>query len=130
MESGPRALGGRSILFDPRKPENKDIINMRVKFREPFRPFCPSIMEEYANEYLSPSSKDRYMITACNVKDEKRNEEIAQIKAQRKFDPEAFGKSLKAAAGVFTAENHPEWRTKKDVIEWLQNSRKAADRKF
>ena len=73
MESGPRALGGRSILFDPRKPENKDIINMRVKFREPFRPFCPSIMEEYANEYLSPSSKDRYMITACNVKDEKKN---------------------------------------------------------
>ena len=73
MESGPRALGGRSILFDPRKPENKDIINMRVKFREPFRPFCPSLMEEYASEYLSPSSKDRYMITACNVRDEKRN---------------------------------------------------------
>lgn len=73
MESGPRALGGRSILFDPRKPENKDIINMRVKFREPFRPFCPSLMEEYASEYLSSSSKDRYMITACNVKDEKRS---------------------------------------------------------
>jgi carbamoyltransferase len=73
MESGPRALGGRSILFDPRKPENKDIINMRVKFREPFRPFCPSIMEEYAHEYLSTNYKDRYMITACNVKDEKRN---------------------------------------------------------
>ena len=73
MESGPRALGGRSILFDPGKPENKDIINMRVKFREPFRPFCPSIMEEYAHEYLSTSYKDRYMITACNVKSEKRN---------------------------------------------------------
>ena len=73
MESGPRALGGRSILFDPGKPENKDIINMRVKFREPFRPFCPSIMEEYANEYLSTSYKDKYMITACNVKNEKRH---------------------------------------------------------
>lgn len=73
MESGPRALGGRSILFDPRKPENKDIINMRVKFREPFRPFCPSLMEEYASEYLSPPSKDRYMITSCNVRDEKRS---------------------------------------------------------
>lgn len=73
MESGPRALGGRSILFDPGKPENKDIINMRVKFREPFRPFCPSIMEEYAHEYLATSYKDRYMITACNVKTEKRN---------------------------------------------------------
>ncbi|NUQ57596.1 MAG: hypothetical protein HUT38_03895 [Candidatus Paceibacter sp.] len=73
MESGPRALGGRSILFDPGKPENKDIINMRVKFREPFRPFCPSIMEEYAHEYLSTSYKDRYMISACNVKNDKRN---------------------------------------------------------
>ncbi len=72
MESGPRALGGRSILFDPGKPENKDIINMRVKFREPFRPFCPSIMEEYAHEYLVTNYKDRYMITACKVKDEKR----------------------------------------------------------
>lgn len=73
MESGPRALGGRSILFDPGKSENKDIINMRVKFREPFRPFCPSVMEEYAHEYLSTSYKDRYMITACDVKTEKRN---------------------------------------------------------
>ena len=46
MESGPRALGARSILMSANKAENKDIINARVKFREPFRPFCPSLLWE------------------------------------------------------------------------------------
>ena len=48
MESGPRALGGRSILMDPGRAENKDVINARVKFREAFRPFCPSMTPEAA----------------------------------------------------------------------------------
>ena len=46
MESGPRALGNRSILMSANKPGNKDIINARVKFREAFRPFCPSLLWE------------------------------------------------------------------------------------
>ncbi len=51
-EFGPRALGNRSILADPRKAENKDIVNARIKFREEFRPFAPSVLEEYADEYF------------------------------------------------------------------------------
>jgi len=50
-EFGPRALGNRSILADPRPPENKDVINAMVKKREAFRPFAPSVLEEYAAEY-------------------------------------------------------------------------------
>ena len=49
-ELGARALGGRSIIADPRRPENKDVLNARVKYREPFRPFAPSVIEESAND--------------------------------------------------------------------------------
>jgi len=74
MECGPRALGSRSILFDPRKAENKDIINARVKFREPFRPFCPSMTYECVSDYLYHTRDERFMITAYRVKPEKAKE--------------------------------------------------------
>ena len=66
MEAGPRALGGRSILMSPLKAENKDTINKFVKFREGFRPFCPSVIEEAADRYFDGGGE--YMITACRVK--------------------------------------------------------------
>lgn len=64
------------------------------------------------------------------LKDEKKGEEIAQLVGKKKFDPDAFGRSLKSASGVFTSEVHPEWRTKKNVIRWVEKGRKAADRIF
>src|SRR5690606_25073293 len=51
-EYGPRALGNRSILADPRRPEMKDVLNARVKHREGFRPFAPAVLEERATEYF------------------------------------------------------------------------------
>lgn len=75
FEWGPRALGNRSILADPRKSEMKNIVNARIKFREPFRPFAPVIMEERALEYYAgiknPSSifPLRYMLMVCPTKD-------------------------------------------------------------
>lgn len=68
-ESGPRALGARSILMDPRDPGHKDIINARVKYREAFRPFCPSMTEEAANRYLTQMHRDRYMVCASSVRE-------------------------------------------------------------
>lgn len=67
MESGPRALGCRSILMSPCRAENKDIINSRVKFREAFRPFCPSMLWEKRNEYLLDARKEYFMITSFDV---------------------------------------------------------------
>jgi antitoxin (DNA-binding transcriptional repressor) of toxin-antitoxin stability system len=64
------------------------------------------------------------------LKDEKKNEEIAEIVGRKKFDLDSFKATLKKVAGTFSAENHPEWRTKKDVIKWVEQSRKAADRTF
>jgi len=49
---------------------------------------------------------------------------------KEKFNPESFGKALKAAAGVLTAKNHPEWNTMEDIIHWVEKGRIAADRKF
>lgn len=67
MESGPRALGNRSILMSPLKQENKDTINERVKYREGFRPFCPSLLWESRDDYLVDSRDEPFMITSFNV---------------------------------------------------------------
>jgi carbamoyltransferase len=72
MEWGARALGNRSILADPRRAEMKDILNARVKRRESFRPFCPSILAERASEYFERSYPDPFMLTVYPVTPEKR----------------------------------------------------------
>jgi len=71
-EWGPRALGNRSILADPRRPEMKDILNRRIKHREMFRPFAPSIAEEAVGEYFSETHPSPFMTFAYSVRPEKR----------------------------------------------------------
>ncbi|MBI4538196.1 MAG: carbamoyltransferase [Gemmatimonadetes bacterium] len=68
LEWGPRALGNRSIVADPRRPEMKDILNRRVKHREPFRPFAPSVLEEHAGEYFEQSYLSPFMLLAYRVR--------------------------------------------------------------
>lgn len=74
MEWGPRALGNRSIIADPRRDDMKDILNARIKHREPFRPFAPSILEEAVGDYFDQSYPDPFMIKVYNVLPEKRAE--------------------------------------------------------
>lgn len=62
MEMGPRALGNRSILADARNPNMKDMVNSRIKFRESFRPFAPSVMEEYADTVFAGCHKSPFMM--------------------------------------------------------------------
>ncbi|WP_214483008.1 carbamoyltransferase C-terminal domain-containing protein [Bacillus sp. SM2101] len=69
-EAGPRALGNRSILADPRYGHMKDTINKRIKHREAFRPFAPAILEEYVNDYFEFSSRSPYMLFVSNIKPE------------------------------------------------------------
>jgi carbamoyltransferase len=68
MEWGPRALGNRSILADPRRADMKDILNAKIKHRESFRPFAPSILEEYAGEYFEIDVPSPYMLMVVPVK--------------------------------------------------------------
>jgi len=72
VEWGPRALGQRSILADPRRPEMKDVLNRRIKHRETFRPFAPSILEEATGEFFEKTHPSPFMTFAYNVRPEKR----------------------------------------------------------
>ena len=72
MEWGARALGNRSILADPRRADMRDIINSKIKFREKFRPFAPSILEEAVDEYFVGAVPDPFMIQVYPIRPEKR----------------------------------------------------------
>ena len=67
MEWGPRALGNRSIIADPRRDDMKDILNARIKHREKFRPFAPSILLEATGDYFDQTYPDPFMIKVYNV---------------------------------------------------------------
>ena len=71
-EIGPRALGARSILADPRRPEMKDVVNNRVKRREPFRPFAPSVLHERGADYFDGFHPTPFMLFVLPVRPEKR----------------------------------------------------------
>jgi len=68
MEWGPRALGNRSILADPRDAKMKDVLNEKIKHRESFRPFAPSILEEYVSDYFDLDIPSPYMLLVAKVK--------------------------------------------------------------
>ncbi|MDC0141188.1 carbamoyltransferase, partial [Pelagibacteraceae bacterium] len=72
MEFGPRALGGRSIIADPRSPIMQKQLNLKVKYRESFRPFAPSILIEDVNEWFEHNGESPYMLLVANVKEDKR----------------------------------------------------------
>ena len=72
MEWGPRALGNRSILADARNPKMKDILNIKIKRRESFRPFAPSILREDINEWFEVNESVPYMSEVYLIKKEKR----------------------------------------------------------
>jgi carbamoyltransferase len=69
MEFGPRALGARSILADPRRPEMQQALNLKIKFRESFRPFAPSVLEERASKYFDLDAPSPYMLLVAPVAD-------------------------------------------------------------
>jgi carbamoyltransferase len=73
MEWGPRALGHRSILADPRRSEMKDILNERIKRREPFRPFAPAVLIERVGEFFEQSYPDPFMVKVYKIRAEKRS---------------------------------------------------------
>jgi carbamoyltransferase len=72
MEWGARALGNRSILADPRRADMRDIINTKIKFREKFRPFAPSILEESLDDYFVGAVADPFMVQVYPVRPDKR----------------------------------------------------------
>jgi len=74
MEFGPRALGARSVLGDARSPKMQRIINLKIKFRESFRPFAPSVIAEKAGDYFEIDRESPYMLLVARVRKERRKE--------------------------------------------------------
>jgi carbamoyltransferase len=72
MEVGPRALGNRSILGDPRRPDMRDVINAKIKLRESFRPFAPSILREAMAEWFEVDDDVPFMMKVYEIREEKR----------------------------------------------------------
>lgn len=95
MEFGPRALGGRSILADARSEKMQSILNLKIKFRESFRPFAPSVLEEHCSEYFDLQESSPYMLLVASVAQDKivreskhnRCKGIEQLKVQRSAIP-------------------------------------------
>ena len=90
MEWGARALGNRSILADPRRADMREIINTRIKFRERFRPFAPSVLEEALDDYFVGAVPDPFMLQVYPVRPDKRAV-VPADHARRRLGPAADG---------------------------------------
>ena len=82
MEFGPRALGGRSIIGDARSPKMQSVMNLKIKYRESFRPFAPSVLRERVSEYFDLESDSPYMLLVAPIKEKHRK---VIIETQRKL---------------------------------------------
>lgn len=85
-----------------------------------------SQFRQHISDYIAKVQEGHIVI----LKDEKKDQQMVQLASKKEFNPQTFGKALAQACGIFTAENHPEWKTKKDVIHWVERQRSASDRNF
>ena len=115
MEFGPRALGNRSILADPRNPEIQKTLNLKTKFREGFRPFAPAVLEEDASSYFSlPVSSSPYMLLTASLREEWRLSDMEQygnlyqrLYHQRSFIPAVTHIDYSARVQTVKEESNP-----------------------
>ncbi len=78
MEFGPRALGGRSIIGDPRSPQMQSAMNLKIKYRESFRPFAPSVLRERVADWFELDCDSPYMLLVADVAESRRRKMTAE----------------------------------------------------
>lgn len=111
MEFGPRALGTRSILGDARSPKMQEIMNLKIKFRESFRPFAPSVLREDVSEYFELERESPYMLLVAPVKKNKRRE-------MTKEEGNLFGiERLNKIRSVVPAITHVDYSARVQTVE-------------
>jgi carbamoyltransferase len=119
MEFGPRALGARSIIGDPRSQAMQSVMNLKIKFRESFRPFAPSVLEERVDEFfeMRPGEPSPYMLLVAPVREEKRlavNGASAELTGLEK---------LKAQRSVVPAITHVDYSARVQTVEAERSGR-------
>lgn len=117
MEFGPRALGGRSILGDARSPRMQSVLNLKVKFRESFRPFAPSVLREHVSEWFELTEDSPYMLLVADVAEHRRKPMTAE---QQKL----FGiDKLKVCRSDIPAVTHVDYSARVQTVDQQTNPR-------
>jgi carbamoyltransferase len=117
MEFGPRALGGRSIIGDPRNQNMQSVMNLKIKYRESFRPFAPSVLEENVFDQFEISTKSPYMLLVAPVKSELR-------KKMSKEQEKLFGiDKLNISRSTIPAITHVDYSARVQTVSRESNPR-------
>ncbi len=117
MEFGPRALGGRTIIGDPRSKETQKTINLKIKYRESFRPFAPSIREENISEYFDIDRPSPYMLLVADIKKDK---QLPMTKEEKSY----FGlRKLNVARSEVPAITHVDYSARIQSVSKHSNKR-------
>jgi carbamoyltransferase len=111
LEFGPRALGARSIIGDPRDSQMQSRMNLKIKFRESFRPFAPTVLKEKVSEWFDLSGESPYMLLVASVKNDKRIELTEKEKGLKGFD------RLKIKRSVIPAVTHVDYSARIQTIK-------------
>jgi carbamoyltransferase len=116
MEFGPRALGNRSILGDPRRSEMQEKLNRKIKFRESFRPFAPSVIEERASDCFELSEASPYMLLVALVR------EALRVNGQKE-EPSDFRTRLRTRRSTLPAVTHVDYSARVQTVAGANNPR-------
>jgi carbamoyltransferase len=117
MEFGPRSLGARSILGDPRSPSMQKDLNLKIKYRESFRPFAPSVLAEHVSNWFDLDTASPYMLLVANVKADK-------IKAMKQAEAALFGiDKLNAVRSDIPAVTHVDYTARIQTVHENTNPR-------
>lgn len=119
MEFGPRALGSRSIIGDARSPKMQSVMNLKIKFRESFRPFAPIVLREHASDYFEIEERhdSPYMLIVAPVREDKR----------KQVDQGLFGlDKLKQVRSVIPAVTHVDYSARLQTVDGERNPRLAS----
>jgi carbamoyltransferase len=124
MEFGPRALGSRSILGDPRSPRMQAAMNVKVKFRESFRPFAPAVLREHAHEWFDfPAGRDSpYMLLVAEVLESRRSGLSGDDRDTMEHDPD-LRRRVNIVRSVIPAVTHVDYSARLQTVDRERNPR-------
>jgi carbamoyltransferase len=124
MEFGPRALGARSILADPRSPDMQARLNLKIKFRESFRPFAPSVLAEHASEWfgLQPGEESPYMLLVAPVRQQHRVPVSDRCLRIMHNDPD-LRQRVNVVRSTIPAVTHVDYSARIQTVDEVRNPR-------